>query len=462
MKLQNLIIIFIIIILPIVAVMSAYINYDIRTIEMQSMYNSGIVSAMHDTIYAFETDTQDNGLSKDPEQKKSVLKSCAKVFQNSFSNTCNIEFYGNEILEKYIPAMMFGMYDGFYLYAPYNTVNGYKHELRNYVYYTEVIPGTDITIRYSLDNYMVVSGTFGGDYITKAGYWIALNNNGKYKNREYIIDNGEHMPLYKTYDIHTHRIVEVSGEVSGDAKIYLEEAEQFSNWFNDNVKNAGTQVYLKNTIDPEDENSPFVEHKRHVMQDKIQSVLNTSITSYAKNSGINYKMPKLLEEDWQKIYSDISFVTFVQGMNLGFKKYNGYCVMNSSNHNEYVNPEKMYFIYEDDNGDTEYHSIKCDKIKNRLTNGYKIGDFRKTNIDIIDETDASKTKRGYFFKFDATACYGCINGNNNLPKIDNNKNIYSYVTNTNSFRVKKSYFTSLARERHEMQKVYDRLNLLKE
>ena len=208
--------------------------------------------------------------------------------------------------------------------------------------------------------------------------------------------------------------------------------------------------------------SLFVEHKRQLMKEKIQSVLNTSITSYAKNSGTDYKMPVLLEEDWQKIYSDISFVTFVQGMNLGFKNYNGYCVMNSTNHNEYVNPDKLYFISKDENGNMEYHNIKCNKIKDEITNGYKIGDFRKTNIDIIDEADESKTKRGYFFKFDATACYGCINGTSNLPKIDNNKNIYSYVSKNGTIMLKRSYFTSLARERYQMQQIYDRLNLLKE
>mgnify|MGYP003302879119 CR=1 FL=1 len=33
--------------------------------------------------------------------------------------------------------------------------------------------------------------------------------------------------------------------------------------------------------DPEDDNSPFVQHKRRIMKSKIEGVLNSSITAYS-------------------------------------------------------------------------------------------------------------------------------------------------------------------------------------
>ena len=173
MKLQSLTIIFIIIILPVTLVLSAYIGYEIKTIEKQNLYNTGIISATHDAIFSFEINTKNDEYSNNPEFKRDILKAAVKTFENSFSTTCNLGLYGNDIIEEYIPAIVFGLYDGFYMYAPYETkANGYKHDLRSYVYYSETIPGTRIIIRYSLDNYVVVSGSFNGEYISRAGYLI--------------------------------------------------------------------------------------------------------------------------------------------------------------------------------------------------------------------------------------------------------------------------------------------------
>ena len=58
MKLQSLTIIFIIIVLPISLVLSAYIGYELKTIEKQNMYNTGVVKATHDAIFSFHEEYQ--------------------------------------------------------------------------------------------------------------------------------------------------------------------------------------------------------------------------------------------------------------------------------------------------------------------------------------------------------------------------------------------------------------------
>ena len=63
------------------------------------------------------------------------------MFERSLCNTCNISAYNTDEIEDYIPAMLFGMYDGFYLYAPSLNpdTDRYEHSLKNYVYYSELL-----------------------------------------------------------------------------------------------------------------------------------------------------------------------------------------------------------------------------------------------------------------------------------------------------------------------------------
>ena len=96
MKLQSLTIIFIIIILPVVLVLSAYIGYEIKTIEKQNMYNTGIISATHDAIFSFEINSKNDKYSNNAQTKRDVLKSAVKTFENSLSVNCNLGIYGNE------------------------------------------------------------------------------------------------------------------------------------------------------------------------------------------------------------------------------------------------------------------------------------------------------------------------------------------------------------------------------
>ena len=329
MKLQNLTVIFIIIIIPVILLVSLYISTGLKTIKYQSLYDTGLLTATHDAICAFELNTAKNEYSDNAETKRNILKSSVKMFEKSLANTCNIPSYNTDEIEEYIPAIVFGMHDGFYMYAPsYNSQNGkYEHNLKNYVYYSETLDDGTVII-YSLDNYVTVSGDFG----IKEGYLIDLYGSEPDGTK------------YKGITINKD---------DTDAIKYYKEAYYFTNWFLNTAKIQNKKKNLRNcdylNIDssnnPEDETSSFTQHKREIIRNKIESVLNSSITAYSKRTwGHTYKMPKLSEEDWQKIYSNISMITFFQGKNIGLTKYNGYCVLNSTNSNEYVNSNLMYFI----------------------------------------------------------------------------------------------------------------------
>ncbi len=482
MKLQNLTVIFIIIILPVILVLSAYMGYEMQTIKKQNMYNNGLVAATHDAIFAFELNTKNDVYYNNAENKRSNIKAAVKTFENSLSTACNLGLYNNQAIEEYIPAIVFGLYDGFYMYAPTQTQGqGYKHELRNYVYYSEEIKegNIDIIIRYTLDNYVAVSGTIDGTYITKAGYLINLNqcNGYSYNPPQYsdgklgeatlndtftyygaTIKKDEQLRTY-TYDQNEKKVVLVNAlngeyEIDNSAINYFKESIAISTWVNKYKKRKLGEnfQYLKinNNNDPEDENSPFVQHKREIMKEKIESILNSSITAYANKTRNKYKMPKFSGEDWNKIYNNISVISFVQGMNLGFKDYNNYCILNSTNNQEYVNPNLIYF-----SDGNNYHDIRCNDIKDTETTGYKIGDFEKIKYDITNEK-GEVTGSDYYYKHNELACYKCINGS-----LENDTNIYNYArANDTKTKVKISYFTSLARERYKTTKLLSAYNQL--
>jgi hypothetical protein len=429
MKLQNLTVIFVIVIIPVILLVSLYITNGLKTIKYQAIYDSGLLTATHDAIYAFELNTTNDAYSDNAETKRNILKSSVKAFERSLCNTCGISSFNTKEIEEYIPAIMFGMYDGFYMYAPSLNSNGtYEHSLKNYVYYSEEL-NDNIIIRYSLDSYITVSGDFGDGYETKEGYLMVLNNSNS---------NGT---KYKGVDIYANDDVAIK---------YYKEAYEFTKWFKEKVKNKIDSSYTYFTIDddndPEDENSAFTKHKREVMKNKIEQVLNSTITAYSNKTTNTtvYKMPKLNVYDWEKIYSNISMVTFFQGKNIGLTNYNGYCVLNSTNSNEYVNPNLMYFI---NNG--TYHDIRCTSIKDisSYLKGYRIGKFQKRKEAITDSNGNTTYK--YTYEHDENACYNCING-----QISSNQSVFDYVRNnsTNS-NVKSSYFTSLARERYNTVKL---------
>ena len=457
MKLQNLTVIFIVIILPIILIVSLYINTGIKTIKYQALYDTALLNATHDAIYAFEQNTANNKYSDNAETKRSIIKSSIKMFETSLANAAGISAYSSDEIEEYIPAIVFGLYDGFYMYAPsYNTQTGkYEHGLKNYVYYSETLDDGTV-IRYSLDNYVSVTVEIGGQYYIKEGYLINLNdlknidsdNNGKADEVTTLKYKAEELVINKET---------INGEDNYDAIEYFKDAYDFSYWFlkeakiQEKKKDGTTVTYLNigNSNDPENENSAFVQHKRKIIKEKMEGVLNSTITAYSKRVwGQNYKMPKLSEEDLEKIYNNISVTTFFQGKRIGLTKYNGYCVLNSTNSREYVNPNLMYFI--DNTG--YYHDIRCEECKNATTlTGYRIGSFGNKKVTDLDGNVS------YEYDHNELACYECINGTENSSGL-----VYDYITGekpnneyseTEWKNTKESYWTSLARERYNAAKL---------
>lgn len=197
MKTQYLAVIFVIIMLPISLVFSAYIGAQINTINLQISYDTKLDNVTYDAIKVFQMNTVNSGtsdLSDIVNSKIRDIEAAANSFFTSIGSSFNMVGYNSEILKEYVPALVFTMYDGFYIYSPFeNTLddetaqnllaNNAEYQageqvtgLKPYIYYScrYKTATIDVVITYSLDNYITVQGTVNGGSTTinDAGYLI--------------------------------------------------------------------------------------------------------------------------------------------------------------------------------------------------------------------------------------------------------------------------------------------------
>lgn len=382
-----------------------------------------------------------------------------------------------------------------------NGVNaGYTHVLKPYVYYSAEYRYNNnyIVVNYSLDNYISLYGKIDNENIAKSGYLESddfLNNivvsenlseNITYKNPSTgIIENSAKNFVYKDgkkiynienkwYTLTGLNLMEYSstGMNSQDTSAfqYRTKASEFMYYLKNTVvgKKIASLVTPYNcqsiestdntqilTTDPEDQASLFNQHKRQIIRASIQDNLNNSMALYNKNSagmGTNatFAMPKMTEEDWEKILTNVNIVTFMQGLPVGNKTYNNYSIVTSTNNKQYISPNSIYFVNSDDN---KYHTVYDIENANNVT-GYKSQDFRKVKYEVTEQTDAmeSKPKTKYYYRRKEYACYNCI-VSTHIEINDENSDTYTYVMKGTDAMLKQKYCTALARERFNLDKV---------
>ena len=213
MKLQNMTVIFIIIMIPIIIVTSYYIGLQIKTITMQKDYTVKLQTAAKDSIQALEINTVEwNSASSNlADSKRRDVLASINTFTTSLANNMGIGGAGKGRIQTYIPAIVYTMYDGYYIYSAslmkdqktdnngltqfekdtsgkdtgnikYNTegTSSYQYILKPYSPYSaRYVKGedVDVTVNYTLDNYIRVYGTVDGKYQTKEGYLVVCDNN---------------------------------------------------------------------------------------------------------------------------------------------------------------------------------------------------------------------------------------------------------------------------------------------
>ena len=87
MKIQTLAVIFVIIILPISMILTAYIQNQVQTINLQLSYDTKLNNATYDALKAFQLNTINSDTSDLANSKLRDIEASVNTFFNSISNS---------------------------------------------------------------------------------------------------------------------------------------------------------------------------------------------------------------------------------------------------------------------------------------------------------------------------------------------------------------------------------------
>lgn len=188
----------------------------------------------------------------------------------------------------------------------------------------------------------------------------------------------------------------------------------------------------------EDPDSNFNQHRLAVIRYSIEKNLSIAIANYNNYTAVptDFRMPQLKEDEWSKIINNISIISFLQGLNIGGKVYNGYSIINNTKNEEYVSEDSIYIA-----NDTEYYQITDTNIKGNII-GVLNTDFERRSY--VDESGTTK----YYYPKKQLGSYSSIVNQSEADTIDDG-NIYRYVDKKED-SIRKAYYTALGRERHSM------------
>lgn len=540
MKIQHLAVIFILIIMPISIVFSAYLDNQITIIRTEELYNSRLQKSTFDSVKAFQLNTINTPLYV-PENRVKNIEAAVSTFFTSLSTSFNYEGNASNAMKEYIPAVVLTMYDGYYIYSPFVNVltnvttevdekyqnNTLLEGLKPYVSYTCQYNylGKNYYITYSMENYIIVDVFNGTNYERHEGYLVndidKLENNYTYDNitfkendteklNEYLYfnDSDSKMYYYTVLDgtkYYYEGNKDGSTEPGSDDKIfyiddtgnkhyqlssYENNKEKFLQYYNQIFKNSSAYEYYKNAYEftkwvrenlgglkagdiiqenisddkkyefvdvgkifegnIQDSDSNFNRHRADVIRSIISTNLQASIAGFSKysNSGEEFLMPKISENDWELLENNVCMATFLQGMKIGGKTYNNYSVVPNNFNKEFIDENDIYILKNDNTyAKANDKTISSGTIKTGLD--YQPG-ILKINFE------KRKNVEGKYFnpisyldgdKYEPyLGSYTSIAGNSGVVDIYTS-DMYKYMRNLSDETVKRAYYTALGRER---------------
>ena len=191
MKISGLALLAIIIILPMAILLNSYASNQIKTIDLQVSYDSKLQSATYDAIKAFQLNMANSTTSDIANSKIRDIEASVTTFYNSLAGNFKMSGYGEDVLKNYVPAIVYTLYDGYYIYSAYDnkldesTINSLEDDstysdgqeingLKPYIYYScRYKRGQDdFVITYTLDNYITIQGVIDGENVNDSGYLL--------------------------------------------------------------------------------------------------------------------------------------------------------------------------------------------------------------------------------------------------------------------------------------------------
>ena len=191
-------------------------------------------------------------------------------------------------------------------------------------------------------------------------------------------------------------------------------------------------------------------------------------------------MPVIDNEDWYKILNNISMVTFMQGIPMGYRYYNNYAVITNNVNKEVVKAENIYIVTEDTatGKNREYHQPGCKELISgvndgtlRIVGAYPTASFQRQSVKRNDNQEDDLHFYLQAVEGDTlTGCYNCIVNSTadydtddiieGIDLIDFENKVenggsgsISFKSNNSAYmQVRAAYLKALARERYDIYK----------
>jgi len=209
----------------------------------------------------------------------------------------------------------------------------------------------------------------------------------------------------------------------------------------------------------EDKDSDFYLHRTEVIKNAIESNLMVAIDNFnnVSSSGVQFAMPKLTDNDWENLTSGISMITFLQGLSIGGRIYNGYSIVENNTNDDFISENSIYIVV----GDTYYLPTDTNLLNSGvdLTNGIGIlnSNFEVRNVKDTIDNDNNQIDVYYYPRQEKGAYTSVIEpgASTNLSdkSIEEYMKEYANSTNAQKKRIAQIYYTGLGRERNSMFKV---------
>lgn len=583
MKVAPIIAIALLIIVPMSVILISYSNNQLKTLQYQVSYDTKLRNSTYDAVKAFQSNMSNSMTSDLANSKMRDIEASINVFYTSLTSNFSTSGYSKETLKNYIPAIVYTLYDGYYIYSAYDNkltnvdiVQGTQYSagetyesgeriygLKPYIYYScryKPNDSSDFVITYSLDSYITIQGILDGKSINQSGYLLTgvdklgedytyrgltiesedgnklqeniyvedFNDstatiNGKIEHKEGAIIKAPHIKFNgvkyyinqnKTakypYDIFSmlndDRIDTLSTPVNIDdindnkqGIKYYEEAYKFKNFIlgknglddipktqtlknlkSSDAVNMNGEVYGDNgpytrnidifkeleNIDSstkryiEDQDSDFYLHRTEVIKNAVESNLMVAIDNFNKvsSSSTQFAMPKLSDTDWKNLTNGISMITFLQGLSIGGRVYNGYSIVSNDINDDFVGDNYIYIVA----GEKYYLPTDTTLLENEVDLNNAVGvlnsnfELKTVKDTITSDGSDNQYNKNYYPRGELASYTSIVNPGSSA---NSKKSVYDlmkeYATSSENKKqtIARIYYTALGRERYSMYKV---------
>lgn len=342
----------------------------------------------------------------------------------------------------------------------YVKINGKKYYLDENAY-PERTGSTEIdgeAVKNSTGIFFLSTRTGEKDYSTTKGYLAdddteKVNNDVFLKYYRAIKNNKSAYEYYK-------EAYEFSSAVLGKTTRTDKAKNEHRNGYNlENLKSDNANLSLESGIKIFDgiiqkDGSKFNQHRKEVIRNVVETNLKTAIASFS--SGVTneeFIMPKISEEDWEIIENEVCAISFMQGMSIGSKKYNGYSVVANTMTKEYVDENDIYILANDTESGNNIYCKVNDKTIGKTsikTKGNEADNLSyypgiwKINFETKQYIKNNNTAIYIPIK-DYIGSYTSIMGSYGIDEIQ--EDMYTYVKNKDDVALKNVYYKALGRER---------------